>query len=123
MKISHSAAYALEHIIRRAYNGCDRGGVVGLAEADFLEDSPLSAAVAVLAPLSLKYSDEQLMDVSDFWATYRFELSHDKFDAELIQRKLKLLFAGDLCGVIAGEIPVVAKKGVAGAVIARIFNS
>ena len=89
MKISHSAAYALEHIIRRAYNGCDRGGVVGLAEADFLEDSPLSAAVAVLAPLSLKYSDEQLRDVSDFWATYRFELSHDKFDAELIQQYIE----------------------------------
>ncbi|MDE6590718.1 MAG: hypothetical protein K2K53_10335, partial [Oscillospiraceae bacterium] len=86
MKISHNHAYALEHLIRRAYNGCDRGGVVGLAEADFLENSPLSAAVAVLAPLSLRYSDDQLEDVSEFWGNYRFELSHDAFDSELIEQ-------------------------------------
>lgn len=88
MKISHEQAFVLEHIVRKAYQ-CDRGGVVGLAEADFLEYSPLSAAVAVLAPLSLNHSDEDLTDVSDFWGKYRYELSHDEFNSELIDQYIE----------------------------------
>lgn len=85
MKISHEQATALEFVLRHAYN-CGRYGVVGLANADFLENSPLSAAVAVLAPLSLRYSAEDLNDVSEFWDKYRFELSHDEFDDNLIDQ-------------------------------------
>lgn len=93
MRISHGQAVSLEYIIRSAYNDCDRGGVVGLAEADFLENSPLSAAVAVLAPLSHRYSNDELEDVADFWDNYRFELSHDEFDSELIERYIEDLRA------------------------------
>lgn len=75
--ISHANAVSLEEIMCDAYKQPRRFSVCGLANADFLEHSPLSAAVAVLAPLSLKYSDEDLVDVADFWGNYRCEFSHD----------------------------------------------
>ena len=76
MRISHNDAVSLEYIVRGVYN-CDRGGVAGIAEADFFEHSPISAAVAILAPLSFRAGEAELEDVSEFWEKYRTEFSHD----------------------------------------------
>ena len=47
-RINHNDAIELEHQVRRLY-GCDRGGVSGMADADYFEDHPIQAAVLVVS--------------------------------------------------------------------------
>ena len=47
----------------------------------------------------------------------------DLFDPPLVDRKLELFLASDLGSMVAGEVPVVAKKGITGTVVARILES
>lgn len=79
IRVNHFTAIKLESLVRKVYN-CDRYGVVGLANADFLERMPLAAAIAVLSPLSFRYSDEQLADLSEFWDKYRMTFSLDNLE-------------------------------------------
>lgn len=53
--ISHSDAISLESIVREVFD-CNRGGVMGVADADYLERFPLEAAIAIFAPL---YKDQK----------------------------------------------------------------
>ena len=54
-RITHNDAIELEHQVRRLY-GCDRGGVSGMAEADYFEGHPIQAAVLVVSYIYAKSS-------------------------------------------------------------------
>ena len=47
-RINHNDAIELEYQVRRLY-GCDRGGVSGMADADYFEGHPIQAAVLVVS--------------------------------------------------------------------------
>ena len=47
-RINHNDEIELEHEVRRLY-GCDRGGVSGMADADYFEGHPIQAAVLVVS--------------------------------------------------------------------------
>ena len=47
LRIKHSDAIMLEHIVRNLYK-CDRAGVSGLADADNFEQRPFDAAIMIV---------------------------------------------------------------------------
>ena len=66
--INHDEAISLEHIVRRVYN-CERFGVMGIANADYLERNPLDAAIVIFAPL---YREQrEISEIDEFIDQYR----------------------------------------------------
>lgn len=65
--INHDEAFSLEMIVRGVYK-CDRYGVMGVANADHLELSPMDAVLVVFAPL---YKNEkEIIEIDDFVDRY-----------------------------------------------------
>lgn len=70
--ISHSEAFRIEHIVRKAF-GCDRHGVANIANADHLEVHPMDAAIALVAPLYINHTatPDELQEIEHFIDSYQ----------------------------------------------------
>lgn len=66
----------MEHIVRAVF-GCDRFGVMGIADADHLERLPFDAATAIFSPL---YKDrEEIPEIDDFVDHYNCYFTFDDY--------------------------------------------
>ena len=63
-KITHSAAIVVEAILRRLHYDCDRGGMCGLIDADYIENFPFDAILIAIAPYWRLVNDTKAL--SDF---------------------------------------------------------
>jgi hypothetical protein len=68
-RIEHSDAIELEYQVRRLYQ-CGRGGVSGMADADYFEGHPLQAAVLVVAYIHANGMESGPYQYDDFLVRY-----------------------------------------------------
>lgn len=80
--IDQSTAVELEYQVRRLYR-CDRSGVSGLAEADYLRKKPIQAAVLIVAYIYANHLENDPYQYDEFLSKYEtiFE-SPDEYDIE-----------------------------------------
>lgn len=80
--IDQSSAVELEYQVRRLYH-CDRSGVSGLAEADYLRKKPIQAAVLIVAYIYSHHLENDMYQYDEFLSKYEtiFE-SPDEYDIE-----------------------------------------
>lgn len=64
-----SVRFETEHQVRRLY-GCDRGGVSGMADADYFEDHPIQAAVLVVSYIHANYRESGPYQFDEFLNKY-----------------------------------------------------
>lgn len=89
--IKHDEAVRLERIVRKVFD-CGLGGVMGIAEADYLESRPLDAALVIFAPLYR--INKKNKDVEDFIEKYKFifNISDDyKYDKNVVNNYIENL--------------------------------
>lgn len=68
-RINHNDAIELEHQVRRLY-GCDRGGVSGMADADYFEGHPIQAAVLVVSYIHANHRESGPYQFDEFLNKY-----------------------------------------------------
>ena len=68
-RINHNDAIKLEHQVRRLY-GCDRGGVSGMADADYFEGHPIQAAVLVVSYIHANHRESGPYQFDEFLNKY-----------------------------------------------------
>jgi hypothetical protein len=75
-RISHSDAIELEYQVRRLYH-CNRGGVSGMADADYFERHPIQAAVLIIAYIHANGMESGPYQYDEFLTKYEnlFEYS------------------------------------------------
>lgn len=74
-RINHSEAIELEHIVRNLYQ-CNRGGVSGMADADYFEGHPIQAAVLVVAYIHAKGLETSSTQYDEFLCKYESIFEH-----------------------------------------------
>ena len=93
-RINHNDAIELEHEVRRLY-GCDRGGVSGMADADYFEVNPLQAAILIFAPKyrHSRWSRKEIPDITEFLSRYDnyFTGDDNEYDSEIVDRYIREL--------------------------------
>lgn len=82
MRIEHSDAILLEHVVRKVFK-CDRAGMGGYIDADHFESEPFDAALIALAPL---WQKSFFNEIEGF--LYKWEQLLRKTDNEDINIKL-----------------------------------
>lgn len=68
-RINHNDAIELEYQVRRLY-GCDRGGVSGMADADYFEGHPIQAAVLVVSYIHANHRESGPYQFDEFRSKY-----------------------------------------------------
>ena len=87
--VNHMDAIALEHLIRRVYN-CDRFGVMGIANADYLERNPLDAAIVIFAPLYREQNEIDNIDtfIEQYSCIFKFPSDYT-YNAEIVENYIE----------------------------------
>lgn len=94
IRITHDEACDLEILVRNVY-GCDRFGIMGLADADYFEVNPLHAAILIFAPKfrHSRWSRKEIPDITEFLSRYDdyFTCDDNEYDAEIVDRYISEL--------------------------------
>ena len=85
MKITHSDAVSLEHIVRRAHDNCDRSGMAGYIDADHFERKPFDAALIALSVCWKRINVRELDDFLNKWEYFLCEESENANISEYIE--------------------------------------
>ena len=86
LKITSEQAYKLEFLVKRVY-GCERYGVMHMADADYLGVNPFYAAILVFVPKYYKHPQKQYADIQDFFDRYEEyfqEIDIKKYDEDIV---------------------------------------
>lgn len=77
-RINHNDAIELEYQVRRLYK-CDRGGVAGMAEADYFEENLIQTAVLVVFYIYANHLESGIYQFDEFFNKYKmiFEYSDE----------------------------------------------
>ena len=100
MYLSEDESLALEYLIRRVY-GCDRGGVMNVAEADKLKNHPMLAPIVIFAPLYLE--QKNWADIDEFMDKYCDFYYHE---ADEISKDFVKSFINDLKALVNKYYPI-----------------
>ena len=93
-RINHNDAIELEHQVRRLY-GCDRGGVSGMADADYFEGHPIQAAVLVVSYIHANHRESGPYQFDEFLNKYEtiFEYPDENNAADEVRNYIDELSA------------------------------
>ena len=93
-RINHNDAIELEHEVRRLY-GCDRGGVSGMADADYFEGHPIQAAVLVVSYIHANHRESGPYQFDEFLNKYEtiFEYPDENNAADEVRNYIDELSA------------------------------
>lgn len=69
-RINHNDAIELEYQVTKLY-GCNRGGVSGMADADYFEGYPIQAAVLVVAYIYANHQENDPYQFNEFLHKYK----------------------------------------------------
>lgn len=87
MRIEHSDAIELEHIVRKIFS-CQRGEMGGYIDADHFESEPFDAALIALAPLWKNGDFDELEDFLFKWEHVFRKGNEDNLDPKLFVEEL-----------------------------------
>lgn len=90
-QIDHGTAIRLEHIVRRAFNHCDRFDLSGLANSDHFDNRPLDAALMVISAIYATGRTENQQKFSDFLYESECTFEVDEPEEEAIERYVDTL--------------------------------
>ena len=76
MRIEHSDAIVLEHIVRHVFS-CERAGMGGYIDADHFESEPFDAALIALSPL---WQKADFQEVEDFLFKWEQTLRNENYN-------------------------------------------
>lgn len=68
-RLNHNDAIRLEYEVRRLYK-CDRAGISGMADADYIEGRPIQAAVLVVAYIHANHMECEPYQYDEFLNKY-----------------------------------------------------
>ena len=93
-RINHNDAIELEHQVRRLYS-CDRGGVSGMADADYFEGHPIQAAVLVVSYIHANHRESGPYQFDEFLNKYEtiFEYPDENNAADEVRNYIDELSA------------------------------
>lgn len=91
-RINHNDAIELEHYVRKLY-GCDRGGVSGMADADYFEGRPIQAAVLVVSYIYANHRESGPCQFDEFLNKYEtiFDFPDENNAADQVRNYIKEL--------------------------------
>lgn len=93
-RITHNDAIELEYQVRRL-QGCNRGGVSGMAEADYFEGHPIQTAVLVVSYIHANHRESDKYQFDEFLNKYEtiFECPDENNAAGEVENYIKNLSA------------------------------
>lgn len=78
-RISHNDAITLEHQVRRLF-ACERSGVSGMADADYLEGHPFHAAILIIAYVYANGLEGNDLQHNEFINKYEYVFGNSETD-------------------------------------------
>lgn len=86
MFVAHNYAFQIEVTVRAMFKSC-RGGIGGIADADFIENNPFIAIILVLGNFYNKIDNNSKNKMNKFIQTYYCEMG--KSIKEIGEEKIK----------------------------------
>lgn len=69
VRLNNKQSFKLEYLVRKVY-GCERFGVMHMADADYLSINPFYAAILIFSPKYYKKPYKEYLDIQNFIDRY-----------------------------------------------------